>query len=62
MTTLLKTAVEALNERLEELTPNATPEQILATGFHRHHMTNGEGGRLAEESRIDAGYSGKLLE
>lgn len=28
MSTLLKTAVEALNERLEELTPNATPEQL----------------------------------
>ncbi len=33
--------------------PNATPEQILATCFHRNHMTNGEGGRDPEESRID---------
>ncbi len=32
---------------------NATPEQKLATTFHRNHMTNGEGGRDPEESRID---------
>ena len=36
-----------------DLLPDATPEQKLATCFHRNHMTNGEGGRLAEESRID---------
>ena len=36
-----------------DLLPNATPESKLATAFHRNHMTNGEGGRLAEESRID---------
>ncbi len=36
-----------------DLLPNATPETKLATAFHRNHMTNGEGGRLAEESRID---------
>ena len=36
-----------------DLLPNASPEQILATSFHRHHMTNGEGGRDPEESRID---------
>ncbi len=36
-----------------DLFPNATPEQRLATCFHRNHMTNGEGGRDPEESRID---------
>jgi hypothetical protein len=36
-----------------DLLPGATPEQVLATAFHRHHMTNGEGGRDPEESRID---------
>ena len=36
-----------------DLLPDATEDQILATCFHRNHMTNGEGGRLAEESRID---------
>ncbi|MBX3451587.1 MAG: PSD1 domain-containing protein [Planctomycetaceae bacterium] len=36
-----------------DLLPNASPNQILATCFHRNHMTNGEGGRDPEESRID---------
>lgn len=36
-----------------DLLPQATPEQKLATCFHRNHMTNGEGGRDPEESRID---------
>ena len=33
--------------------PNAKQEQILATGFNRNHMINGEGGRIAEENRIE---------
>ena len=36
-----------------DLLKDATPEQILATCFHRNHMTNGEGGRDPEESRVD---------
>lgn len=36
-----------------DLLPGATTDQKLATSFHRNHMLNGEGGRVAEESRID---------
>ena len=36
-----------------DLLPKATDGQKLATCFHRNHMTNGEGGRHPEESRID---------
>jgi hypothetical protein len=33
--------------------PDASFEQKLATGFCRNHMINGEGGRIAEENRVD---------
>ena len=36
-----------------DLLDDASAEQVLATCFHRNHMTNGEGGRHAEESRVD---------
>lgn len=36
-----------------DLLENPTLEQRIATGFHRNHMLNGEGGRISEESRID---------
>lgn len=56
--------VEAFNKNLPfdqftveqfagDLLPEATQEQILATCFHRNHMSNGEGGRHPEESRVD---------
>lgn len=36
-----------------DLLPNSTTSQKIATGFHRNHMLNGEGGRIPEESRVD---------
>ncbi len=36
-----------------DLLPESGFEQKLATGFCRNHMINGEGGRIAEENRVD---------
>ncbi|MEE2639021.1 MAG: PSD1 and planctomycete cytochrome C domain-containing protein [Planctomycetota bacterium] len=36
-----------------DLLPTATPEDRLATAFCRNHMINGEGGRIAEENRVE---------
>ncbi len=36
-----------------DLLEDATPDDVLATCFHRNHMHNGEGGRDPEESRVD---------
>ncbi len=57
-------AIKALNDNMPfdqftveqiagDLLPNPTPEQLVATGFHRNHMVNNEGGRIPEESRVD---------
>ncbi|MCY3933770.1 MAG: PSD1 and planctomycete cytochrome C domain-containing protein [Acidobacteria bacterium] len=35
-----------------DLLPDPTPEQLLATGFHRNHMINFEGGAIPEEYRV----------
>ena len=35
-----------------DLLANPTPEQLLATGFHRNHMINFEGGAVPEEYRV----------
>jgi Protein of unknown function (DUF1553)/Protein of unknown function (DUF1549)/Planctomycete cytochrome C len=36
-----------------DMLPNATPEQKIASGFHRNAMTNEEGGTDPEESRYE---------
>jgi hypothetical protein len=36
-----------------DLLPDATQSQLLASGFHRNNMHNGEGGRIAEETRVE---------
>ena len=49
-------AVRPVHRRAARRRPAARTrrtEQKLATGFHRNHMINGEGGRIAEENRVE---------
>ena len=57
-------AIHAFNENMPfdqftieqiagDLLEKPTQDQLIATGFHRNHMINGEGGRIPEESRVD---------
>ncbi|MEC9092110.1 MAG: PSD1 and planctomycete cytochrome C domain-containing protein [Planctomycetota bacterium] len=57
-------AINALNDNMPfdqftieqlagDLLSQPTPEQRLATGFNRNHMHNSEGGRIAEETRVE---------
>jgi len=39
-----------------DLLPEATLDQRIATGFHRNQMFNGEGGRIAEETRVENAF------
>ena len=36
-----------------DMLPSPTSEQKMATAFLRNHMINGEGGRIAEENRVE---------
>ena len=37
-----------------DMLPDASPEQLIATGFHRNTLVNQEGGTDAEQFRVEA--------
>lgn len=43
----------SIDQLAGDLLTNATKDQRLASGFHRNNMHNGEGGRIAEETRVE---------
>ncbi len=56
--------VEALNQNMPfdeftiqmlagDMLPDATIDQLVASGFNRNHMYNSEGGRIPEETRVE---------
>lgn len=44
----------AIEQLAGDMLPGATPEQIIATGFHRNTLRNEEGGTDAEQFRIES--------
>ena len=42
-----------IEQNAGDLLPNASTSQQLATGFHRNHKLNGEGGIISEEWRVE---------
>ncbi|MCA9149411.1 MAG: DUF1549 domain-containing protein, partial [Planctomycetales bacterium] len=42
-----------LEQMAGDLLPNATPDQLVATGFHRNHMITHEGGTIPAENLVN---------
>ena len=51
--TIANRTVSRAEQIAGDLLPQATIAQQVATGFNRNHPLNGEGGRIAEESRVE---------
>ena len=47
------TAESRKNTFMASWVQDAKLDPLIATGFHRNHMINGEGGRIPEESRVE---------